>query len=78
MKQLDCQHIGRRMTIGATGDCPICLAAECKRLEAEIGQAHHVLDLMKIRRTSPDSDGGTSQLTLLGRMREIQAHQEAS
>lgn len=44
------------------------------QLEAEIGQAHHALDLMEIPRDTADSDGdGRSKLTLLGRLRLVQA-----
>jgi hypothetical protein len=40
-------------------------------LEAEIGQAHHILDLMNVPRECDDSDGGKSKLTLLGRICEL-------
>ncbi len=37
-------------------------------LELDLGQAHHVLDIMRVPRT----DESGSQLTLLGRMRKVQ------
>jgi hypothetical protein len=40
----------------------------------DVAQAHHVLDILNIPRTTPDSDGlGPSTLNLLGRMRILQS-----
>ena len=44
----------------------------------DLASVTNVLDICGAPRTCPDSDGGTSNLTFLGRMRELQAMLETA
>ena len=48
-------------------------AKTADELRAEIGQAHHILDLLNVPRAFDGSDGKPETYTLLGRMRLLEA-----
>ena len=73
-----CCDCGSPSFVGPVGELPAeaiewwntrAACPRCAALEADLGQAHHVLDILGIPRKTND-DGST--LTLLGRMRAVQ------